>query len=550
VPNLVPLSYACSIRSKPEARTTSTPHILDSRRRTCYWKASKEQFLIIYHSYHLARDGYASRLEWGEAILQFDPREEEQQTCQTLPGLTADLPKPAQRPLLGPVETCPAKIKASPTCQVIDFIWTIIARLRSLLPGRPAVQQPLSSVGTDQLMAEAQLPGADAPSNPSPLIPPPLPGRIDVLLWPVMDWDSRTQRPQHLARHFARNGQRVFYFRTSFASFETPQLIRPKLVAERIIEVELTAPHPINVYQDRLSAKALEHLCAACRFLRESGRIERAISLVDLPFWTPLVFRLRQDYGWPVVYDCMDYHAGFSSNTQAMIDSEEELFQKSDRVLVAGNAYHGRLKQRLNPQRLALVPNGAEFEHFNRHPAECPAELAGLSGPLIGFYGAFADWIDTPLLRLMAIVRPAWQFILIGSTLYADLAPLQGLPNVHLLGEKPYADLPAYLHRFDVAIIPFRRLPVTQAMNPVKLFEYLSAGKPVVATDLDEMRFYADYATLASGLPAWLEAVEQALLDHSPQAQARRTAYALENTWEARFAAVQAALCSLSIPLN
>jgi glycosyltransferase involved in cell wall biosynthesis len=365
-----------------------------------------------------------------------------------------------------------------------------------------------------------------------------------------MDWDTRTQRPQHLARHFARNGQRVFYFRTSFASSETSQLVYLKLVAERIIEVELTAPHSINVYQDRLSAEALEHFCAACRSLGESAQIQRAISLVDLPFWTPLVFRLRQDYGWPVVYDCMDYHAGFSSNTQAMMDSEEDLFQKGDRVIVAGNAYYNLLRQRYGPQRLALVPNGAEFEHFSRRASECPAELAGLPGPLIGFYGALADWVDTPLLRLIAIARPAWQLILIGSTLYADLAPLNGLSNVHLLGEKPYADLPAYLHQFDVAIIPFRKLPVTQAMNPVKLFEYLSAGKPVVATDLDEMRFYADYATLASGPAAWLEAIEQSLTDHSPQAQARRTAYARLNTWESRFAALQAALCSLRIPLS
>ena len=318
-------------------------------------------------------------------------------------------------------------------------------------------------------------------------------------------------------------------------------------MAERIVEVELTAPHPINLYQDRLSADALEHFCVACRWLRECGQIQQAISLVDLPFWTPLVLRLRQDYGWPVVYDCMDYHAGFSSNTQAMIDQEEDLLQDTDRVIVAGNAYYDRLKQRYGPQRLALVPNGAEFDHFNRHPSECPIELAGLSGPLIGFYGAFADWIDTPLLAAIAVARPTWQLILIGSTLYAELAPLQGLQNVHLLGEKPYADLPAYLHRFDVAIIPFRRLPVTQAMNPVKLFEYLSAGKPVVATDLDEMRFYADYAILASGSAAWLEAIERSLTDDSPQAQARRIAYARQNTWQARFATLQAALSSIGI---
>ena len=118
-------------------------------------------------------------------------------------------------------EACGAPIKSRRAQQVVQFVWKLTARLRSLLPGRPPVRQRMSSVGTNQQLAEAQLPGADASSNPSSLIPPPLPGKTDVLLWPVMDWDTRTQRPQHLACHFARNGQRVFYFRTSFAASET-----------------------------------------------------------------------------------------------------------------------------------------------------------------------------------------------------------------------------------------------------------------------------------------------------------------------------------------
>src|SRR5205823_2010616 len=131
--------------------------------------------------------------------------------------------------------------------------------------------------------------------------------------------------------------------------------------------------------------------------------------------------------------------------------------------------------------------------------------------PIIGYYGAIADWFDAALVGVLARARPNWQFILIGSTFGCDLRPLNGQANLHLLGEKPYPALPAFLHAFDIAIIPFKKLPLTEATNPVKLFEYLSAGKRVVATDLAELRQYRDYVALATGPSEWLDALSDAM---------------------------------------
>jgi GT2 family glycosyltransferase len=226
-----------------------------------------------------------------------------------------------------------------------------------------------------------------------------------------------------------------------------------------------------------------------------------------------------------------------------MLLQEDELILGSDLVLTTSHFLNKQVKK-LNSHCL-LIPNGADYEHFHSSPLDEPLELSNFQQPVIGYFGAIADWFDTDLLQELAYARPEWQFILIGSTLYADLAPLEGLSNISLLGEKPYALLPSYLHKFDVAIIPFKKMPLTEATNPVKLFEYLSAGKPVVATDLDELRYYADYVRLANTSQAWLEALDAALDDTGSKRIQARQEFAQQNNWAVRFAQAEAGMLAL-----
>jgi len=362
----------------------------------------------------------------------------------------------------------------------------------------------------------------------------------DLIVLPVIDWESRIQRPQQIALRFAQAGQRVFYMHTSFHAGAQPIV---RVLAENIFEIKLPAPQPVNLYKDSLPdavAAAFENALAA---VRRRFHISQAVCLVDLPFWTPLALRLRQRFGWKMVYDCMDYHRGFSSNSPQMLEQEDLLSQNSDLVL-ASSHFLLEEKSRHNSNTLR-VPNGTDFDHFRYPPTNLPPEMADLDGPVIGYYGAIADWFDTGLVAALAAARPDWNFTLIGSTLYADLEPLQGLHNVHLLGEMPYARLPAYLHAFDVAIIPFKATPLTQATNPVKLFEYLSAGKPVVATDLQELRHYAQYARLASAPEQWLAEIEGALQEDTPALIQARLDFARQNTWAQRFAQIEAGIQEL-----
>ncbi len=379
---------------------------------------------------------------------------------------------------------------------------------------------------------------AEAESQPEPLAQP---GRLyDVIIFPIIDWDFRFQRPQQIAVRFAQDGHRVFYVRTTLREGDRPTI---RSIQERVFEVQMPGPSHVTIYAEAMDEGLRQSLQNACGSLRREYDIVEAVCLVDLPFWTTLAFTLRDTYGWKVVYDCMDRHSGFATNTQRMLAQEDELCRGSDLILCTSHLLFS-VKSSQNPN-CSLVPNAADFDHFRLAPLAVPEEMQGLDRPIMGYYGAISAWFDSELVRALALARPKWQFVLIGGTYGANLAPLRGLPNVHLLPEKSYAALPAYLHAFDVCIIPFKRTPLTEATNPVKLFEFLSAGKAVVATDLAELQRYSHYVRLADGPSQWLTAVEGALHDRAPERVAARIEFARQNTWEERVATVRAAILSL-----
>ncbi len=373
------------------------------------------------------------------------------------------------------------------------------------------------------------------------------PPHYDVFVWPIIDWDFRLQRPQHIARQFARNGHRVFYAKTTFHSGSAGDGARvlTRALEANVIEIQLPGPSDMSVYRHRPDDGTVERWVQALDDLRWKAHIAEAVCIVQLPFWRSLAVRLRERFGWKVVYDCMDKHAGFSTNEPTMLQEEEDLARASDLIFVTSR----RLLEeqgRYNPN-CRLVPNACEFEHFSASLAPSPPALTGLRRPVIGYYGAISEWFDTELVAEVARQRPDWSFVLVGSTFGADLKPLRGLANVYLTGEQPYDVLPAYLHAFDVCTIPFRLNDLTEATNPVKFYEYLSAGKPVVAVPLPELLEYAEAGLVYIGRDArdWVEKIEQALQEDNPERQEVRRAFARQNTWEERWSRIRPAVEAL-----
>ena len=188
-----------------------------------------------------------------------------------------------------------------------------------------------------------------------------------------------------------------------------------------------------------------------------------------------------------LIYHCVDEFSEFTGTDKAAIlQLERRLMAKSDYVIVSSE----RLYQTKRPYNgnTFLVTHGVDVSHFRKacHPQTVvPTEMKALKKPVVGFFGLIADWVDIDLIRFLAVSRPDCSFALIGK-IVTDLRIFDDLPNVHLLGQKPYEVLPGYAKAFDVAILPFVSNELTLAANPLKLREYIAAGLPVVSTAIPE----------------------------------------------------------------
>jgi GT2 family glycosyltransferase len=172
---------------------------------------------------------------------------------------------------------------------------------------------------------------------------------------------------------------------------------------------------------------------------------------------------------------------------------------------------------------------------------------------VIGYFGAIAEWFDLELVRKVALAHPDKRVLLIGSDTAGAAEALAGLPNVRFVGEVPYARLPYWLHGFDVALLPFRVIDLTMATNPVKVYEYLAAGKPVVAVDLPEMAQFDGLVRVARDHEDFVAGVAAALDVHATPAAAEdavaRRLFAEGQTWSHRALELDSALATIEEPL-
>lgn len=416
----------------------------------------------------------------------------------------------------------------------------VLAARRDAQAGRRVAARDLAGAMTHgwrtPYLSRARRGVAEAQGAPAPAATPrkPRPDRHDIVCLPIIDWDYRFQRPQQLLAQFAEAGHRVFYVNLAFREQGAPWVITEKRT--NVYEVSLRAPAR-NVYTDAMDDAARDALFASVDALRRDLGIEAAATVVHLPFWWPLARKAREAFGWPVVYDCMDNHAGFSVIRPEMLSQEQGLIASADLVVVSSPFLEEEARR--HNANVVLLRNACEYEHFAL-PTKAPGPR-----PVIGYYGALEDWIDADLVADVAERRPDWSFVLVGRPVSLDTSRLSRLANVSMPGEQPYPLIPGWLHQFDVAIIPFKRTPLTEATNPVKAYEILASGKPIVSVPIPEMAALGPLVRLAATAAKMEREIANALAAEDPALIEARRAFAREHTWSKRFLVLAAATTAL-----
>jgi len=213
---------------------------------------------------------------------------------------------------------------------------------------------------------------------------------------------------------------------------------------------------------------------------------------------------------------------------------EAEIMAKAD-VVVANSIYLANLASQFNPHSY-YVGQGCDVSLFDKKLIKrIPNDIKTIDGPIIGYIGVLFNLrLDIRALIYLAKQRPKWSIVLIGPEDDAfATSELHKLKNVHFLGSKNMEELPSYLNHFDVALNPQLLNDVTIGNYPRKIDEYLAMGKPTVATKTEGMSVFADYTYLADSKEDYLELIQKAMDENTPELEKKREAFARSHTWEA-----------------
>jgi UDP-galactopyranose mutase len=332
-------------------------------------------------------------------------------------------------------------------------------------------------------------------------------GRPLLLCLSHLRWDFVFQRPQHLLTRAARDHEVVYFEEPVFK----PGVSAPRLERHPVPEgVSVAVPVlPGGAAGDPAAVAGAQRALLDGLLAPEAGR-----PLVAW-FYTPMALEFAGHLAPDVtVYDCMDELSAFRGAPPGLLRLERDLLGRADLVFTGGRSLYEAKRDR-HP-RVFCFPSSIDAAHFGRARARRPdpADQAGIPRPRIGFFGVVDERMDLGLVRALAERRPDWRFVMVGPVAKIDPTSLPRSPNLHWLGGKSYADLPAYLSGWDAGFMPFALDESTRFISPTKTPEFLAAGLPVVSTPvLDVVRDWgeAGLVEIAKGPEAFADALTRAL---------------------------------------
>jgi len=389
---------------------------------------------------------------------------------------------------------------------------------------------------------------------------PRLEGR-DIVCVGFADWDTELWTNQHhLMSRLARENRVLFV--------ESLGLRRPQLAGRDLARIwrrlrrglspprasdglHVLSPLVLPLHGSRVARALNARLLPALvgRAARRLG-MRRPILWAYVPQAEVLIDALDPSL---IVYHCVDDIAAQERiDTASFRAAEARLAARADLVLASAPALARRL--RMISGNVLDAPNVADTELFARALEPSPTApldpaMAALPAPRIVFTGAVVSTkLDMALLVELAQLRPSWSFALVGPVgpgdPRTDVSALAGEPNIHLLGRRSYAELPDVLRAADAGLIPYARNELTESIFPMKVYEYLAAGLPVIATPLPALTGVSGVVT-ASTAAGIAELLDRALAEDSPERRGARSRAAASHSWDQRLQEIAAAIAAL-----
>jgi len=377
----------------------------------------------------------------------------------------------------------------------------------------------------------------------------------DLIFVSMENWDAVWRRNQFLCSGLAEQNPQAKVLFVGLARDVSHDLRRGRVSGLRARATEAVPGHPnitllrpLKLFPNTLrwGRKANEAL-----FRRQVRQAARALGIQRPTLWLnphSAVHMSGRMGEARVVYDITDDWSSLTQSSALLkltIAQDAELCRRADAVIVCSERLY-EMKQPLT-SRLRLIPNGVDAAHYQKvldGTGPLPPKARDWPAPVLGYTGTIhPDRVDVDLVEALARAFPQGTIALIGPNFLpaGEQARLESCANVVLTGPVPYAELPEHMRAFDVCITPHRMTAFTESLNPIKLWEYLAAGKPIVATDVAGFRDYPRFVRTARDAEGFIAQVRQAL-GESRDTQLARRAQAEGHSWAARLADVQAVL--------
>lgn len=371
----------------------------------------------------------------------------------------------------------------------------------------------------------------------------------NILCISSIDWDFIWQGHQEIMSALADGGNRVLFIENT--GIRSPTIKDLPRLKKRIINWWRSSK---GVRKERENLYVYSPIVLPFPYSRVARWVNRWILLRTIRrwvasmgfsqpiIWTFLPTAITLDIAGKIphealVYYCIDSFADSSYRARRIVDSEAEVIRRADAVFVTSHDLQRYCrKYRADVHLFPFAVKSETFVSVRDGRVKEPDDLASIPRPRVGYIGGLHQWGDWDLVERAAKRFPDLHFVLVGPE-QTDISNLEGLPNVHRLGARKHQELPHYINGFDVCLIPYRITNYTDHVYPTKLNEYLIMGKPVVTTNLKEIRSYreeyGEVVSIAEDESSFFSLIEKALVEE-PGKRALRISAAEANTWEVR----------------